>query len=558
MKKKIFLLIIAVIICYSQIVNSPFLWDDEEMVVANPIIKNSKYLPYIFTTSAFGNKLNEGKFFRPIQIFTYFIDYQIWGLNPTGFHITNIVIHILNALLVFWLLYILGFTQILAYLGAFIFAIHPSAIEAATYISGRGDALCVFFALLSIIFFKLSKNKKLFYPFLSVLFYLLSIFTKENIVALPLIILSYLLIENFFPYKKENIKAKKTKLILSITLLCIMLGYIAFRLLGNTELGAGTLSCIAQASSWQQIITIPQILLTYLRIFIFPINLHMEYHFVTKSITSPYVWLGIPFLVASFFMIIKSLKYSKKAIFFSLWFLISLAPVYNWPIALPSTIREHWLYFPQIGLIALLLLLFTKIEQKTTYSRFSKIILGFFILFLVTSTIIRNNDWTQAIKLYKHDVKYEPKSFLLYNNLGVEYFRKKQFKLAKQAFSKSIETSPSLGYGTAYNNLGAILEKEGNLDQAIIYFQKSISSSNYYLAYVNLSRILIQTKNSAYAIPIIQKGLTHYPLNADLQYYLTVSYYLTGQIEKAKDSFQNLDKSHPNYKKLIFINTLKF
>ena len=89
LKQKIFI-IVAIVICYGITIQGPFLWDDEEMVVNNPSIKSIQSIQHIFQSSAFGESFNPSKFYRPIQILTYSLDYIMWGMNATGFHLTSI------------------------------------------------------------------------------------------------------------------------------------------------------------------------------------------------------------------------------------------------------------------------------------------------------------------------------------------------------------------------------------------------------------------------------------------------------------------------------------
>ncbi|MFC1770484.1 hypothetical protein ACFLZV_01225 [Candidatus Margulisiibacteriota bacterium] len=531
---------VIIFVCYANIVQSPFLWDDEEMVINNPLIREWKYVKNIFTASAFGNKLTEGKFYRPLQILTYLFDYQIWGLNSIGYHVTNIFIHIINAVLVLLLLNYLGFSSLLALLGAAVFAVHPVGIEAITYISGRGDLLCVGFALACFNLFLIGSKKNKSYLFVAAFIcYLASILSKENTLFLPIILSVYLLL-----YKKQYKQIANLLFLGSINL--IMVSYIVFRLFFINLSKSAALSLIASASYYERFLSIPKALVIYLKIFFFPINLHMEYHFVEKSLFSPFIWLGIPFLAAFFFLLIKLSKDKLLSIFGAAMLFLGLAIVLNIPMPLPSTVREHWLYFPQIGLIIMLLLIIPSRLSKKNKDYIIYAFVAILALFGIC-TIMRNRDWRSPIILYEHDLQLEPKSFVLHNNLGVELFRLKFYSQAKKSFINSIETSPGKGYGTAYNNLAVILEEEDNLDQAVKLLKESINSSNYYLAYINIGRIYIKLNKPQLAITILKKGLKDYPMNIDIKYYLGVAYYFLNDIGGLNSVLQLMPPTGPEY-----------
>ncbi|MCP4049644.1 MAG: tetratricopeptide repeat protein [bacterium] len=545
---------LLVLICYFNIITTPFLWDDEVMIVANPMIKSFKNIIYIFTSSAFGQKASIGKFYRPVQIISYIIDYKLWKLNPVGYHLTNILIHTLNSLLIFYLLVKINIRKNLAFIIAVIFAVHPVHIESVTYISGRGDALFLLFSLICFIFFIWGKTKKWYYP-LSLITFILAFISKENAVTIPVIIAAYV-----FIYKKQS-KQDLLQIIWLLLINTVMIAFAGIRVL--PAIGKSTtLSMIASAPLWSRIATVPHILFKYFSLLLFPFNLHMEYHFYQESLLNPYLLLGVPLILVISALIMKYLKSSGT--FWLLWFFIALGPVYNVILPLASTIREHWLYLPSTGFIALCCIIIDKVLKIILKNRKQKTIILisvavplFFVIYFSTCTIIRNIDWKTPVALYEHDLKYEPNSFLLHNNVGVEYFRMGKFKKAKEAFSNSIAASPGGGYSTAYNNLGVILEQEGNVEMAINHFRYSIERGQYELAYINLCRILLRQNKHTEAIDIMEKGAMIHPRNPKILYLLGFSYYINKDFESALKTFKLLDRIHPDYNEIRknFLNT---
>ncbi len=96
-------LILIGLVVYADSLPNSFVWDDENLVLGNPAIRSLPALPELFTGGIFiGIK---GNFYRPLQSLTYAADYAVWGLNPLGYHLTNILIHIINAILVYFILF---------------------------------------------------------------------------------------------------------------------------------------------------------------------------------------------------------------------------------------------------------------------------------------------------------------------------------------------------------------------------------------------------------------------------------------------------------------------
>jgi protein O-mannosyl-transferase len=280
----------------------------------------------------------------------------------------------------------------------------------------------------------------------------------------------------------------------------------------------GVLSLIANASLYERLCTFPKTVLIYLKLLILPFPLHMEYHFVETSIFTPTVLFGVPISLFIIYYLSKQIN-SSKALFYLLWFVIGLIPISNIVSPLASTIREHWMYIPSIGLFLLVFEAFQSIFVKQSY--FVKWVLRVLPLAVFVSfsilTIHRNEQWGNEFVFYTHDLTYEPNSFVMENNLGAHYLFKKNDRInAKAHFKKSVEVSPNKNYSTALNNYGYMIELEGDVSLAAQYYYRSIKTTHYYLGYNNLSRLFLNAGQFKEALSLIQEGLTYYPYNFQL------------------------------------------
>jgi tetratricopeptide (TPR) repeat protein len=175
-----------------------FLWDDKYFISENPNILSRGFLKH-FLFSPFGgaegfdeNSPKAGQnrqFYRPLTSFSYWLDFKAWGLNPAGFHLTNILLHVVNSILFLWLLLRLGFAWPASFSGALLFSVFPVHFENVSWISGRTDLLSFLFAGLSLLYFLWFLEKKgIFRLAVSSLFYLAALLSKENVVFLPVLI----------------------------------------------------------------------------------------------------------------------------------------------------------------------------------------------------------------------------------------------------------------------------------------------------------------------------------------------------------------------------------
>jgi len=191
LKRQILIIFLIGFLVYVNILGNGFVWDDEEQVVNNPYIKSFSSLPQIFTGSTFqtGGAGLSGWYFKPLMSFWFMLNYKIWGLRPWGFHLTQLLLHLLNSVLVF-LIFKKFFNKNLVFLLTLIFCIHPANVESVAYISASQEILYTFFLLLSLGWNHIDTLGIL--P----IFYLLAILAKESaIVGLPIIFLYFWLLE---------------------------------------------------------------------------------------------------------------------------------------------------------------------------------------------------------------------------------------------------------------------------------------------------------------------------------------------------------------------------
>jgi len=540
------LIVLAVFGVYANTLQYPFVWDDEKIVVANPALRDWTDIKAIAGTDVFGDPIASGKFYRPLQIFSYALEYRLWGLWPVGFRATNIILHSLNAALVLVLLFKLGIKKVPALAAALVFAIHPISIEAVTYISGRGEALFLLFSLLCVIaFLNGARGASRQYAW-SIVFFALAIFSKESAIVVPFIIALYYAL---YMHRAAASSAREQGAGTLAALMTIAVAYAGARFLAMGATGASSLSLVADASLWERILTAPRIIITYIELLAFPRGLHMEYLFVEHSVWSPYALAGLPGIALAVWLSLRYIKPFKLSAFFVGWFFLGLGPFYNVVLPLSSTVREHWAYLSAIGFFAL-----AALAGHRAYRVGSKparvIILGLatvLLAYYAYATVDRNRDWSSPIALYSHDVRYEPKSFLLHNNLGVEQFRGGDMPRAKESFENSIAQSPRQAYDVAHNNLGVILEREGDTEAAIAAYEQSIRLGGYALAYGNLGRLYVQREEPQKAIPVLEQGIAKYPSIIEMRYYLGIAYTQDNRPSQAYAIFRAIEAAVPNY-----------
>ena len=173
-------------------------WDDDCYVLNSSSISSSisaSNLKSIFTSFSVGH-------YQPLTILSYAFDYQLFKLNPYYYHLTNLILHLLNSLLVFYLIYLLSGNIGVSFITAILFGIHPLHVESVAWISERKDVLYSFFFLLSCIIYLyyLTKERNSKYYLLSLFLFLCSLLSKSMAVTLPLL----LLLMDYYLKRKPN------------------------------------------------------------------------------------------------------------------------------------------------------------------------------------------------------------------------------------------------------------------------------------------------------------------------------------------------------------------
>jgi len=538
------ILIAASFFVYANSLLNDFVWDDEEQVVNNTVIRDWSNLPLVFAASTFyaGGAGLSGGFYRPLVTLSYFWNYSYWGLNPLGYHLAQLFFHCANSILIFYLfkkifdIRQIQYGRFAAAGAAVLFAVHPANVESVAYVASIGEAMYVFFALMALLFFAksfengyLSRPRYFWGSFVLVFMGLLA---KESAAAALPLMFGYLLL-----FTKNN----RPVILKFAAAFAVVAGSYLFLRFFVAKIAPVSVfyAPIHLAPLWQRLVTIPYEIASYLGIIFFPKDLSIARHFVVVSPADPKFWAATIFLVLIFSAVFLYAAKTKSKIFhfFILWFGISLAPVLN-IVPLDMTMAERWLYFPLIGFLGAASFAAVDAAQKTTpkKQKIAAALLAIAIAALGFRTISRNNDWKNGLSLYGHDISLEAAispqgNYDLENNYGVELFRAGRFDDAKKHFEESIALQPNWEY--PQNNLGAALERDGDLNGALVQYRKA-AEMGYYLAHENTAGILIRMKRYDEARKFIEDSLLKMPQNVNLQFKLAYLY--------AADNAGNKDK----------------
>ncbi len=363
MDKKSFTFAVIILFSLNLVVFLPsvkgdFIWDDRNLILNNTDIQSTSFLKdflfspfWLLTTNveSRGKFQEQTQFYRPISILSYWTDLKIWGFNPSGFHLTNILLHIINSILFFYIAAGLGFKRIYALLSSILFSLYPLHFENVAWISGRTDLLSFLFAGAATLFFlQYRRNHRLPGLIFSSFFFFLSLLSKENSIFLFVIFFFFLLIDN---------KSIKYSLI-SISPYVFFLGtwlVIRYYVLNPIEI----------RFSWEILRNIFSVTGFYTFKSLFPLNLSISID--TQDVFSNHIYQLLGFLILIAVIILAVLltfkkNFKNKVSFAIVAFYLLLFP--SIAVLLVSTAKSlaawRFLYAPSAVLIGILFHLLSK------------------------------------------------------------------------------------------------------------------------------------------------------------------------------------------------------
>jgi tetratricopeptide (TPR) repeat protein len=455
-------LFLLVIILYLGSLPKEFTnWDDDRYIAENPSIRSLslRNLQSFATNSYVANYL-------PVTMFSYALDYQLWRLNPLGFHFHNVALHLGCILLVYFILKRLGFRDWLLYLPVALFALHPTNVESISWASERKNLLSAIFFLASFhqyILYKETANRPRYLQ--SVFFFLLSLLSKATSVTAPLLFLA-------FDYLFYSRKIRRLPLYDKIPFL-VMAELMSFWTIHAAQTDKAFHS-YHQQGIWINLLNAPRLLFEYFQILLLPLNITATYvDHQLPTLNSLTLWAALPAIGLIFFYIYRQ---DRLCFFGLLFFLILLLPVLN-ILPLPIKIANRYLYLPQLGFWVMGASLFHKgFKRLHPFRLIQGLALSVLLIWMGGLSLITWNFarvWRNSGTLWESCAEIDPRNATANYNLGHYYTRRDQLQRGAVYLLNSARLAPdSPG---SHNGLGHYFFLRKQYDLAIAEFQTALS-----------------------------------------------------------------------------------
>ncbi len=534
------LIVLLGFIIYANSLDGQFIWDDFGLIKDNAHLRAPRDVFKFFLQDMGAGSAVRSNFYRPLQMSINVLNYCFFGLDPRGYHFTSVLLHIISGLSIFWLVGILFFDNLLAFLAALLFVAHPVQTEAVDYIAGLSDPLAAVFILLTLItYIKYLNASGVKWFVFSALSFALALLSKESSIILPLlmILIHYIL-------------RKKIRIASFSFFLAILILYAALRVM---VIGFSFSPNPYPAKLIYRIFGFFASITDYARILTLPLDLRLEYENRIFHFLDYKVLLGIAISVSIILITYLKIKSNKIVTFSVYWFFICLLPFSNILSVSYPYMMEHWVYLPSLGFFIIIASALIHFFRLKTLKVLGQAAAFGIIIFYSCLTIKQNMYWKNPVELYKRAIKYNSDSWMLYNGLALAYEDAGNTAAAFAAFKRAIEINQN--ESGLYYNLGNLYRAIGQEEEAINTYKrgKEIETRSFQQFYEAANKCVEAGKN-AEAIALYGKALALDPNNLAARIELGNAYVI---IEKHKSAILQFKKAlELNFSSALAYNNL--
>ncbi|MCF8082919.1 MAG: tetratricopeptide repeat protein [Deltaproteobacteria bacterium] len=455
------LICLLVGIIYIPAINGDFIWDDDAFLTENPLIKAPDGLSRFWFST-------EAPDYFPLTSTTLWLEWRLWGENATGYHVVNVLLHILNTLLIWAVLRRLKIPG--AWLAALIFGIHPVNVESVAWITERKNLLPMVFFLTSILsYLTFDKHTNGWFYFLSLAAFLLALLSKTSVIMLPFVLLGCIW------WQRGRIAVKDLLRSVPFFGLSLIMGAVTLWFQYHNAIAStivredGFLSRLAMAG---------RAIWFYLYKAVFPFNLSFVYPRWEMGETSAIHFLPL-ICLAGLMGLFYYYRYTwgKPFLLGAGYFMVTLFPVlgfFNIYFMKYSLVADHWQYTSIIGIIALIVGLIAH-KYKSWVKGYRGVAVGVAAVLICLFSVLswkRAETFAHSESLWNDTLHKNPNCWMAYNILGGAFAQKGEWKRAMQYFGKALEIKPD--YPKAHSNLANVLYDQGYVSQSFRHFEEAL------------------------------------------------------------------------------------
>jgi len=537
-------LVLATLAVYWQVKHFSFVnYDDQLFVEDNYHVQRG--LTWENVAWAFTDATKYSGYWAPVTWLSFLIDYEINGKAAGGYHLTNVLFHAANTILLFFFLKQSTGSHWRSGFVAALFALHPLHVESVAWVTERKDVLSTFFWMLALICYGAyarNPGRKKMYLFVLLLFSF-GLMAKPMLVTLPFV---FLLLD-YWPLSRVNFGrhpacagsgGKRSAISLIVEKTPFFL--IVFQICVVTYIMQEIAGALAPLDSYPISVRIANALVSYSYYILktlWPVNLAVPY----PHPGMPSGWQIAGAVVFAGGISFLSIRLAQEKPWFLVgwfWYIGTLIPVIGLVQMGSYGMADRYTYIPLIGLFIIIAWgvpeLIANRPYKTMWlATLSTIIL--IILMAVTEKQVRL--WENSFSLFKHAITVTSNNFVAHSNLGLALAGRGRIDDALHHYREAIRIQPN--YSIAYNNLGVALAERGQAEDAIWNFRKALRlKPDYAQAHYNLGVALAKKGQTDDAIRSFLEALRFEPDSEETHNNLAIALYARGSVSLAIRHFE--------------------
>ncbi|NCC61431.1 MAG: tetratricopeptide repeat protein [Verrucomicrobiae bacterium] len=448
---------------------------------------------------------------HPVTNLSHMLDCQFFGLNAGAHHMSNLVLHVFNVLLLFLLLNRMTGACLRSAFVAALFAIHPINVDSVAWISQRKNVLSTFFWLSCfwsyLYYLKGPSGRRMA---LLALLLLLGLMSKIMLITLPVT----LVLLDIWPLKRWKTNEPFIKALwisiqekAALFVIAIAFGLETLRSQG----GSGAMIPQQDFPFLWRIAYAANNYVFYLQKMIWPTDLSVIYPRPTTALPLGIFLVDVILLIAISIGAIITVRRFRYILAGWLWYLIILAPVCGLFAAGMAIKADRFAYVPLVGIFIILVWGITDLSRGSKQWQRMAFITGLLVVGVLAVVARRQlTVWENSTTLFQHAVNVTANNASAHNNLGVALKDNDQTDEALYHYLRAFEIEPR--HFLARNNAARILDQQGQTDKAIILLKESIEITPWYaMAYFHLGEIAFRSGNIAEGTRYFEQGFIHAP-----------------------------------------------
>ena len=475
------LIILVTGIAFHPSLNNGFTnWDDPELLLENNSVKSlsAGNVRSIFSGSyaGFGG-------YTPLVFMSYALEYHFFQLDPKIFHVDNLLLHLLNTVLIYFIIFLISRNIRVSFMTSLLFGIHPLHVECVAWIQGRKDLLFSFFflgALICYLLFLQKRDKKDIYYILSLILFACSLFSKVTAVAFPFIIL---LLGSYPGQKLDRSAIRRSVPFFALAVVFLFLAFITLR-----PGSSGIPSPKGHLTYFQNLSLFFYAFVFYISKILLPVRLMARYPSDIGQYPLDLVLNGAVFAVACMLIYFVYRRKKEFVSFGTAFFVLTLMPTLPFHFT-GQPYADRYTYLPLAGILLIISAFFLEILPKKWPTRRilsygAGAFLGLAVLLLGAKTRALSRVWHDSISLWTHVLKIDPQNAIALLDRSQAYIDAGEMDKALADINTGEELEPE--NPKFCNNRGIIYFKRGEYDKALNEFNRSLAiNPRFQLGYLN-------------------------------------------------------------------------